>query len=280
MKYSNPLPAEDINVTPSNPLKEALLLSSALVAILLLIGVLITWSADFFIPKIPFATEKALLADYQDLFPNDDAEIQTALQTLVDNLAKSTNFPKDITFSVHYVDDPTVNAAATLGGNLLIFRGLLERMPHENALSTVLAHEMAHVLHRHPVRAAGRGVIFALLLAVIGMNTGDYALGNVIGNASLLQTMHYSREYEREADATALKILQQYYGHAAGANDMFAVLAEYESENEEPDTRWELLRSHPLNAARQHAAQQQIGDNASELPLTPLPKILRLETIE
>ena len=58
---------------------------------------------------------------------------------------------------MHYDPGGTFNAYATAGGQLVFYRGLLEAMPHENALATVVAHEIAHVAHRDPRRLARRG---------------------------------------------------------------------------------------------------------------------------
>ena len=52
-------------------------------------------------------------------------------------------------FKVEVVDSDLVNAIAFPGGNILIFRGLLEKSPSADALAGVLAHEMQHILHRH-----------------------------------------------------------------------------------------------------------------------------------
>ncbi len=50
-------------------------------------------------------------------------------------------------------DDADVNAFATPGGTILITRGLYERLRNESELAGVLAHEIAHVLQKHQLRA-------------------------------------------------------------------------------------------------------------------------------
>lgn len=51
------------------------------------------------------------------------------------------------------IDDPDVNAFATPGGTILLTRGLYERLRNESELAGVLAHEIAHVLQKHQLRA-------------------------------------------------------------------------------------------------------------------------------
>ena len=45
--------------------------------------------------------------------------------------------------TVHAVQDPTVNAFATLGGHVFVFTGLVDSLDSENGLAMVLAHELA-----------------------------------------------------------------------------------------------------------------------------------------
>ena len=82
--------------------------------------------------------------------------------------------------TVHYDPAGTVNAFATAGGNLVFYRGLLERMPHENALAMVVAHEIAHVLHRDPLAALGGGVASTVALLVLTGNAGSRAASEAL----------------------------------------------------------------------------------------------------
>ncbi len=61
--------------------------------------------------------------------------------------------------TAHYVTDDTINAFATLGGHLMVYQGLMRRMPGENALANVIGHEIGHVKLRHPVSSMGRGLV-------------------------------------------------------------------------------------------------------------------------
>lgn len=273
MKEDFPLPDERVNVTPSHPLKEAALLSAALVGIILIVGLILELSSDHLIPLIPFSAEQSLLQEHHDLFPDDDAAIRNALQALADNLAAHGNFPANMPVTIHYASSDTINAGATLGGHIIIFRGLLQRIPHENALAMVLAHEMAHVKHRHPLRAAGRGITLSLLLAMFGIAGSDLP-ANLAGSASFMQSMHYSRAYERESDATALAMVKSYYGHTDGAADLFRLLADEEKkQGKEEGPLWAFMRSHPITEQRTQAA----SSTSNQHRITPLPQTLQLK---
>jgi len=57
----------------------------------------------------------------------------------------------DVTYSFHYVDDSENNAFAMPGGQIFVFRGLLETLENEAQLVFVLAHEIRHVDGHHTV---------------------------------------------------------------------------------------------------------------------------------
>ena len=73
---------------------------------------------------------------------------------------------------MHYDDDAVVNAFATLGGHIVVYQGLLEAVPDENALAMVLAHEIAHVRHRHPIVGLSRSAALGFALMLLGADSG------------------------------------------------------------------------------------------------------------
>jgi beta-barrel assembly-enhancing protease len=54
--------------------------------------------------------------------------------------------------SVHVLINPSLNAFAYPTGAIYIHSGLLVRLENESQLATVLAHEIAHIVHRHAIR--------------------------------------------------------------------------------------------------------------------------------
>lgn len=54
------------------------------------------------------------------------------------------------------IDTASVNAFSTPGGYVLITRGMFEQMRNESELANVLAHEIAHVVKRHHLKALQR----------------------------------------------------------------------------------------------------------------------------
>ncbi|MCG8546577.1 MAG: M48 family metallopeptidase, partial [Alphaproteobacteria bacterium] len=73
-----------------------------------------------------------------------------ALDTLSARLARTVDTPYKIHVSV--MDSKVVNAFAVPGGRIVLFRGLIEKATSPEEVAGVLAHELAHVVERHPTQ--------------------------------------------------------------------------------------------------------------------------------
>ena len=108
-------------------------------------------------------------------------------------------------FRVTVVNSPAVNALAAPGGNMVIFRGLLEKTTTPEELAGVLAHEMQHILQRHATRALLQQVSMRILLAAAVGDARGLSYG--LEGAQTLGMLRYSRQKEEEADREAVKML-------------------------------------------------------------------------
>lgn len=273
--YENPTIPEGINVTQQHPLKEFFILLVGSVVVISAAVLVLTSLAGYLVQYVPFAQEKALLSGLNTSWMQPESsgtarQKQQYLQTLADQLAGNMALPKDLTIKVHYSADKTVNAMATLGGNIVVFQGLIDVLPNENALAMVMAHEIAHIQHRHPIVALGRG--FAVMLALTSMaGVGDGMMQEWVGNMSMLTLLSFSRKQEAEADAEALQGLLRQYGHVDGASAFFEHAAEMPNMEISP-----LLSTHPgveerISRIRQFGQEQAI---AKKHMLKPLPAFL------
>lgn len=250
MKYSNPKIPEGINSSESNPLKEFALLTTGaftiIIALVYVLSSLLDWSSQF----IPFNYEQKIAQPFVDEFINSNESkldrepelVTTYLQALTDKITPLMALEGDVKITLHYINEATVNGMATLGGHIFIYRGLLEKLPSENALVMLLAHEVAHVKLRHPVRASSKGILISLLIAVIsGQSNSD--LTGLLASSSQLAFLNFSRTQEQDADNEAIRLNHLYYQHTQGAAELFKVLlAESEQDNIET---FPFLSSHP-----------------------------------
>lgn len=274
MDYENRTIPEGINVSHEHPLKEFAILSIGLgVATIAFIAAL-SLAAGWLVHFIPFEKELQLadsalfsIVDDGTEADEDEQRVQLYLQELADKLAIAQNLPEEMIITVHYQDSDTINAFATLGGHIVIFRGLLEKLPHENALAMVMAHEIAHIKHRDPLVAAGRGITVGLALTTLA-GFGDSALSQqLLGQVGLVTSMGFSREQERDADQAALATLGRHYGHSHGAEVLFEILAADHNEFAPPA----LLSTHPVSEDRIAAVKRYPASQSENFEFIDLP---------
>lgn len=275
MDYENRQAPEGINAGLEHPLRLFLRLALGALVMVLLIVFVLQFSASWLARRIPFHVEQAIIEQMGIDFDTDSesAEIRDYLNTLASNLLASMPQAEGVGVVVHYSGQDTFNAYATIGGNLLFYRGLLKRMPHENALAMVLAHEIAHILHRDPIAGLGGGVASAVALAALTGNAGTGVAGDVIGQAGVLGGMEFTRRMEREADRAALAAVAARYGHVAGAEALFELVADRRDDGKVPHWLARFASTHPLDADRIAAIARQAEASgwSSEGPTTPLP---------
>jgi predicted Zn-dependent protease len=156
------------------------------------------------------------------------------------------------TFRIIVLNTPSVNALATPGGYVVIFRGLLEHTRSAEELAGVLAHEFQHVLLRHSTRALLRHASTGVLIAAL---SGDVSGAMTYGleSARILGELHYSRQDEEEADREGFRMLVAAGVDPAGMMGFFetlkktpgmaATLPPYLSTHPTTEGRIERLRS-------------------------------------
>lgn len=99
------------------------------------------------------------------------------------------------------------NAFALPSGLIVMTDELVVLAGDDDELAGILAHEVAHVEYRHGLRQALQGSLLTLGAALL---TGDLAnAGSFVAHLPVvLAGLHYSRDFEREADARAVALLR------------------------------------------------------------------------
>lgn len=273
-RLENRLPPEDLLERDEHPLRELAWLLGASLALLALLVLVTGLSARWLAPRLPFHYEVALAERVFDedrsAAPAAARERQAALQGLADRVAAVMALPPGMRVVVADDASEQVNAYATVGGRIRVFHGLLRKLDSEEALAALLAHEIAHVKHRHVAANLGHGLAVALLLSVLTPDGGAQAANGLLGGAAQLALLGYTRDAERQADAEALAASLALYGHAGGLARLFTLLPQADAP---AGTSW--LRSHPDTADRLAALQAAAAQRAAMTgPSTPLPAAL------
>lgn len=273
MKYTPKTLPEGINTSTEHPLREFALLTSGVIAAVLLLILVASLLSDYLVRFIPVEMENRWLSAQASLQPGDETAspeqqaLESYLQSLIEQLGDDEH--RNYTFTVRVIDEPTPNAFVVPGGHIFVTSGLLSMVTSENALAMVLGHEMAHQYHRDPIRSLGRGIVIVLaLVAISGADAGDLVQSFVADTANLGQ-LAYSREQEADADETGVELLMRHYGHAQGASEFFRALDD--SRSYDSHTPF-FLRTHPGTEDRieflRHYEMERSG------PLKPLPDFI------
>ena len=165
---------------------------------------------------------------------------------------------EDTRLTVVVVNNPTINAFAVPGGVIGIHTGIFTYANNEDQLSSIIAHEIAHLSQRHFARSmeaqrSASAISLAGLLATIIVSSQtdtDAAIATLTTAQAISadQQLRYSRNNEQEADRLGVKIMIR-AGKDPGAsadmlNNMLA-LSRYKG-NRPP----EFLLTHPVTERR------------------------------
>jgi len=181
------------------------------------------------------AVAAAILARYKPYTANP--ELTDYLNRICSTLAVNSVRPEIYNgYCVVILDSAQFNAFATPGGHILITKALVEAAPSEDALASVIAHEMAHIILRHGIALVDNAK-FNERMADIAQRAADFAGKNSAAATRamelrnsvvpLIDTMvqnGYSREQEFEADKEAAALLAASGYDPAALVDMLRVL--------------------------------------------------------
>jgi predicted Zn-dependent protease len=267
MKFTPRRPETNVNVSPTSPVKEFVLLTGGLVAIAVGAYFLLGVAVNLVAPRLSVDFEKKLATALMPKIGQDleFKEREAYLQAIVDRMQRCARLPYE--FKVHYDRAAQFNAVALPGGHIIVFGGLFSAAEAENELAFVLAHEMGHYANRDHLKAMGRGLVeMAISSALFGADSG---LSGVIGSGLNLTELSFSREQETDADAYALATINCAYGHINGA---LQFMGKFPAEAD-PGEIGHYFSSHPEVRRRIGHLEEMIQTNQlTSGELTPLPQ--------
>lgn len=146
---------------------------------------------------------------------------------------------------VRVINSKLVNALALPGGQILLFRGLLDFAEGPNEVAGVIGHELGHLKLDHPMTLVIQqsGTAF-----VIGLALGDIFGGSAVALAGTgIVDTAFSREAESAADAQAVMLMTGAGLDVAPLGAFFARLGAKQLDGDVPIA---FLRTHPPSAER------------------------------
>lgn len=187
---------------------------------------------------------------------SEDVEIQQYIQEVGRRLVLNSDAPNN-PFYFFVVLDDSINAFAGPGGYIGINSGLLLMTEAESELTSVMAHEVAHVTQRHLYRAfeaASKLSIptAAATLAAILIGTQNPAAGQAaliaIQAGSVQKQIDFTRDHEQEADRIGMQTLVAADYDPRSMPTFFERLQQ--SSRFYGQAMPEFLRTHPVTVSR------------------------------
>ncbi|MGM0648809.1 MAG: M48 family metallopeptidase, partial [Bacteroidota bacterium] len=205
--------------------------------------------------------EKIAKALRKNVFARFDTISNPVLDAAIDSIEQRLTKHSDNDYNIFILQDSTVNAFATLRGDIFLFTGLIEYTSSSEMLASVIAHEMGHIENKHFVQRMSRQIgLQTVILIFAGGNAGT-----ITQLAQNLLTMRYSREQEQEADKAAMVMLAEAGINPQNLTRFFLKLTNRNSKYE--GEYMELFMSHPsLKNRIQAASVYKTGKEFHEIP--------------
>jgi predicted Zn-dependent protease len=197
-----------------------------------------------------------ILASYGGSY--DDPKLIALIDKIVDRLVSVSDRP-ELSYKVTILNSGAVNAFALPTGQLYVTRGLIALASDTSELSSVLAHEMAHVLARHAAIREDEARQAALRTRVVTEVGDDPDLTALALAKSKLSMASFSRAQEFEADGIGVGIAARAHFDPFGASRFLNAMernAAMKAGRTPLDPRaQDFLSSHPATPERVQNAQ-------------------------
>ena len=209
-------------------------------------------------PQTPAADREhtRILSSYGGSY--DDPRIETLIKSTVDRLVAASDRP-DLTYKVTILNSGAVNAFALPTGQLYVTRGLIALASDTSELSSVLSHEMAHVLAKHAAMREDQARKAAVVTQVMTDMANDPDTQALALAKSKLTLAGFSRAQEFEADGIGVGISARANFDPFGASRFLSAMernAALKAGRSPLDPRsQDFLSSHPATPERVQNAQ-------------------------
>ena len=188
----------------------------------------------------------------------DDPRLEALITRTVDRLVAASDRP-DLAYKVTILNSGAVNAFALPTGQLYVTRGLVALASDTSELSSVLSHEMAHVLAKHASIREDQARQAAIVTRVVTDMGNDPDLTALALAKSKLTMASFSRAQEFEADGIGVGISARAHFDPYGASRFLTAMernAAMKAGKASLDPRsQDFLSSHPATPERVQNAQ-------------------------
>jgi Zn-dependent protease with chaperone function len=188
---------------------------------------------------------------------------QNSLITEIGNKLAKVSELKGMNYHFKILNIEGPNAFSIPGGYIYVTYDLFDYIQSDEELAGILAHEIAHVIHNHALKQTRDNTKFTLLTILGVLLTGEPNVA-VLGKLTTITFLNqYSREYEEEADLTAINLLIK-----AGYNPVgFLTFLErlYAREMFKPEVNLGIFQTHPETENRINYVKDKLKEREIDI---------------
>ncbi len=182
----------------------------------------------------------------------------------IGEMLKNVSDWSEIHYQFAIIDREGPNAFALPGGFIYLTSDLFDYIHSDDELAAVIAHEMGHIIHQHSIKQMKDNQKLKLVEMLTILLTGDPNLGLLSELTSITLLNSYRREYEEEADLTALQLLNR-----SDCYHPVALLTYFERVSSEdllkPGQDLGIFQTHPDINERIQKVKQYLQENGIEV---------------
>jgi len=249
----------------------------ALICILILLFLI---SLDSFMAERDLGKEqklgRELSKDIEKKYEVVKDSVQNSLLIEIGNkLAKASDLD-DMNYHFKILKIKGPNAFSIPGGYIYVTSDLFDYIQSDDELAGVLAHEIAHIIHNHALKQTRDNTKYTLLtiLAVLLTKEPDVSILGKLTTITLLN--QYSREYEEEADLTAIDLLIKTGYNPVGFLTFLERL--YIREMFRPKVNLGIFQTHPEIKARVNYVKDILVEKGIEIDRRATTDYLKVNT--
>jgi len=203
--------------------------------------------------------------------PVKDNALQKYVNLVGNAVARNSDRP-GIPYNFVVVDSPLQNAFSCPGGIIFISSGLLKTIQSEDQLAGILAHEVAHVGHKHALKSIQRAQFFngvgKITSATMEGKKGKEFENMIGGLQDTLFDKGLDQNMEFEADTTAMDTA---YRTGYDPNGLVQVLKELKRIQSKSTQKGSWFSTHPPLGQRIQNCQDQLRRYPDAKTLAHLP---------
>ncbi len=218
-----------------------------------------TFKGNKHIEKIEKELGKIMISQFK--MENEEVEIPYIVETvdsLVTKICESNAIDRK-TLRVYVLNSHEVNAFALPDRQMVVYTGLIEKTQQQEALSGVIAHEMAHIEKEHVMKSLVREIGLGVLFTIISGQSDVSLMTDII---QMVSSSAFSREMEKEADLLGVNYLIKSQINPKPFADFMREL----SKDEFSALKW--ISSHPMSKEREKYILESIENKKVEFKNT------------